>query len=73
MVAKWRQVRSREGRMPIGSFAEPESFNFARFYKGLALTVRLDFFWQARLLRNARISNGFEGNRGWIFFWQGIS
>ena len=29
--------------MPIGSFAEPESFIFARFYKGLALTVRLVF------------------------------
>ena len=44
MVAKWRQVRSHEGRMPIGSFAEPESFISARFYKGLALTVRLAFF-----------------------------
>ena len=43
MVAKWRQVRSHEGRMPIGSFAEPESFIFAGFYKGLALTVRLVF------------------------------
>ncbi len=59
--------------MPIGSFAEPESFIFARFYKGLALTVRCVFFWQARLLRNARISNGFEGISGRIFFWQDIS
>ena len=44
MVAKWRQVRSHEGRMPIGSFAEPDSFIFARFYKGFALTVRSVFF-----------------------------
>ena len=44
MVAKWRQVRSHEGRMPIGSFVEPESFISARFYKGFALTVILDFF-----------------------------
>ena len=53
--------------MPIGSFAEPDSFISARFYKGLALTVRFTFFWQARLLRNARISNGFEGKRGPLF------
>ena len=44
MVAKWRQVRSHEGRMSIGSFAEPESFISARFNKGFALTVRLAFY-----------------------------
>ena len=43
MVAKWRQVRSHEGRMPIGSFAEPDPFISARFYKGFALTVRFTF------------------------------
>ena len=44
MVAKWRQVRSREGRMPIGSFAEPDSFISEWVYKGLTLTVRMDFY-----------------------------
>ena len=73
MVAKWRQVRSHEGRMPIGSFAEPDSFISARFYKGFALTVRSVFFWQASLPRNARISNGFGANYGAVFFWQGLS
>ena len=43
MVAKWRQVRSHEGRMTIGSFADPDSFISARFYKGFALTVRFVF------------------------------
>ena len=72
MVAKWRQVRSREGRMPIGSFAEPESFNFARFYKGLALTVRLDFFGRP-------VCSGMQGfpmvlkGIGGVFFWQDVS
>ena len=43
MVAKWRQVRSHEGRMPFGSFADPDSFIPARFSKGFTLTVRFTF------------------------------
>ena len=36
-------MRSHEVRMPIDSFADPDVFISARFYKGLALTVRLVF------------------------------
>ena len=71
MVAKWRQVRSHEGRMPIGSFAEPESFNFARFYKGFALTVRLDFFGRPECSEMQGFPMGLK-EIGGGFFWQDV-
>ena len=59
MVAKWRQVRSHEGRMPIGSFAEPESFILARFYQGLALTVILVFILAGPFAQECKDSQWF--------------
>ena len=70
MVAKWCQVRSREGRMPIGSFAEPESFIFTRFYKGLAITVRLGFILAGPFAQKCKDFQWFLRKSGAGFFWQ---
>ena len=54
MVAKWRQVRSHEGRMSIGSFADPDSFIPASVYKGFALTVRITFILAGPFARKCK-------------------
>ena len=43
MVAKLRQVKSHEGRMPVGLFEDPDILISATFYKGFALTVTFNF------------------------------
>ena len=60
-------MESHDWQVPVGSLEQPESIDFARFYKGFSITVRPVFFLAGGMLRNARISTVSDGNRGRFF------